>query len=81
MKRVRYIGNWYYHLTNGKEYDVLEYTKYESIDPSNRYIGEIKIIDDIKREVRYSMYKGTGFGDFDDISIEYRNELIDGILL
>lgn len=76
MSKVKFIGNLknYTNLNRDEVYDVIQYI-------SEADIFWDKIIIMIKgKEVAYFLNDGNGYPIFKDVTIEYRNELIERIL-
>lgn len=74
MRRVRCC----YHVENegityDKEYEVIRTSK-------NNGDSTIYIINDSKKEMEYLLYTKGGSKVFDDITTEYRDEIIEDIL-
>lgn len=74
MKKVIYYGDetFYQHLTNAKVYDVTWYSL------SDNYF-KVKVINDDDKDTLYMSFYSNP--TFIDITSEYRNEVIDEILL
>lgn len=78
MSKVRYIGDDYYpDLTNGKVYDVLNIltTKYP-----NSNLERVCIINDYNIKGIFFLVGFDNTPFFVDVTKEYRNKIIDGIL-
>ncbi len=72
MKKVKYVGRLRAYLTNGKIYDVMEYSRYN--------YTYIKICNDNGEVYDYPMSYEAGRTDFIDVTAEYRNDIISSIL-
>lgn len=70
MRKVRYLRGISYGLTTNKVYDVIKYDKSDDV---------VVVIDDFgKSQVWYMVYDNTVY--FIDVTSEYRNSVIDGII-
>lgn len=75
MRKVKYIGNGYIYLTNGKVYDVYEY-----VDSPNINYQYVMIKDDNgDYNIFYLYFNGRKY--IEDATAEYRNILIEEILI
>lgn len=76
MRKLRYISSDYFsHLTQGKVYDIVD-----NILHSLNHNDKITIIDDTDTEVYIFMYDSNGIQLFEDITAEFRSEVINEIL-
>lgn len=81
MRKVRYISTtWgnsisYLYLTTGRIYDVIRY-----IPGTHRYLDKVEISYDSYVLGSYLVYSYTGEVEFEDVTTEYRDLLINGIL-
>ena len=75
MKKVKYISKYFVQegLTNNKVYDVVKVHK--------SIIAIITIINDQGRELAYDLYDLNYNKLFEDVTAEYRNNVIDEILM
>lgn len=75
-RKVRYIGSGYFtYLTNDKVYDVVDYY------PSRvEYNDKIRVINDQDMLNDYYLYGNSNEPLFEDVTMVFRNEVIDNIL-
>ncbi len=80
MKKVKYEPSSnvvYIKLTKGKVYDVFNYI----CDPVNRNDDMITILNDEGVKDTFFIYSNEGILEFIDVTTEYRDEVINNILL
>lgn len=77
MRKFKYIkyNVWVNYLTLGKVYELVKYTK------RNKHPDVIEIINDNGKKCEYLLHtRVSGEFIFKEVTTEYRNEIIDGIL-
>ncbi len=82
MRKVKYVHSdpsvdemFYDQLTDGKVYDVIRY------DHELRYDDSVTILNDLGDRDTFFIYSNEGILEFIDVTTEYRDEVINNILL